>query len=210
MTIADQPALTVPRKLSLSSAQGPLGTPRDTNLPSPRTRGSLTPSFDGILNSGETWTSRRRASESGTRLNSGTPLRSDGDGESQSASRLKIDEEGEEYHRHSGPNPDPPIQDASSQKSAHPPGDSPQGVEPSVDNNVTSSSPNGSEGPTSAFQSATQPVSADAVPVQLSENSAPVTTASPTVTNPSSIEWSYLDPQGQVQGTTQTPRPPRA
>jgi PERQ amino acid-rich with GYF domain-containing protein len=210
-TIVDQPALTVPRKHSLSSTQGSLGAPRDASLPSARTRGSLTPGFDGILNSGETWTSRRRASESGTRLNSGIPLRGDGDGEPQSASRLKIDEEEEEHHRHSGSTPDPVGQDASSQNLGHPPGDSPQGVEPSINNDVPLSSVNGNESPTScAFHSATQPVPADVVTVQSSPNSAPMTTAPLPVANPASIEWSYLDPQGQVQGMTQTSRPPGA
>ena len=41
----DQPAQTMPRKLSLSSSQGPLGSPRDSGLPSPRTRGPLAPGF---------------------------------------------------------------------------------------------------------------------------------------------------------------------
>jgi PERQ amino acid-rich with GYF domain-containing protein len=174
-------------------------------LPSARTRGSLTPGFDGILNSGETWTSRKRASESGTRLNSTTPLRGDGDGdgEPQSASRLKIDEEEEEHRHHTQPTLDRTGQDVSSQNLGYTTGDSPQGVEASIDND-TSSFVNGSEGLTSsAFHSAMQPAPADVVSVQSSANSAPVATAPQPVTNPASIEWSYLDPQGQVQGTIQ-------
>jgi PERQ amino acid-rich with GYF domain-containing protein len=200
----DQPALTAPRKHSLSSTQGSLGVLREAGLPSARTRGSLTPGFDGILNSGETWTSRRRASESGTKLNSNTPLR--GDGELQPASRLKIDEEEEKNRCRSGTTPDPTEQDASSQSLGHSPSDSPPGAEPSIDNDVTttSASVNGSEGP--PIHNATQSVSADA-PVRSSASPATVPTALQPVTNPVGVEWSYLDPQGQVQGTQASPLP---
>jgi PERQ amino acid-rich with GYF domain-containing protein len=190
----------------LSSTQGSLGVLREAGLPSARTRGSLTPGFDGILNSGETWTSRRRASESGTKLNSNTPLRGDGDGELQPASRLKIDEEEEKNRCHSGTTPDPTEQDASSQSLGHSPSDSPPGAEPSIDNDVstTSASVDGSEGPT--IHNATQSVSADA-PVRSSASPVTVPTALQPVTNPVGVEWSYLDPQGQVQGTQASPLP---
>lgn len=203
--IIDQPALTIPRKLSLSSTQGPLGSPRDSSLPSPRTRGPLTPGFDGILNSGETWVSRRRASESGTRFNSGTASRADGDDEPQSASRLKIDEEEEEQHHHSESihTPDPLGQNASSQHLNSLPGNPPKGPELSVIDNATSSSMNGTAGPTSSTpHSATLPVPTDGA--QSSTNSTPVTAVSQPVTDPANVEWSYLDPQGHVQGATQT------
>jgi PERQ amino acid-rich with GYF domain-containing protein len=54
-----------PRKLSISSVNGPLASPRDGGLPSPRTRGGLTPGgFDGVLaGGGDTWQSRRRTSD---------------------------------------------------------------------------------------------------------------------------------------------------
>jgi len=201
MIIIDQPALTIPRKLSLSSTQGPLGSPRDTSLPSPRTRGPLNPGFDGILNSGETWVSRRRASESGTRLNSGATTRAEGDDELQSASRLKIDEEEEEHHRHSESidPPDPLGQSASSQDSSLPTGDSLQEPEQSGIHNAVSSPVNGTEGPTSStLHTALHPAAADDQP---STNTVPATSASQPATNPASIEWSYLDPQGLVQGT---------
>ncbi|KAL0576818.1 kinesin-like protein, partial [Marasmius crinis-equi] len=57
----DQAPTLAPRKLSLSGQQ-PLGSPRDVGLPSPRRLGH-TPSFDGVLNGGESWVARRRASE---------------------------------------------------------------------------------------------------------------------------------------------------
>ncbi|KAI9460165.1 hypothetical protein BJY52DRAFT_1186046 [Lactarius psammicola] len=203
----DQPALTIPRKLSLSSTQGPLGSPRDGSLPSPRTRGPVTPSFDGILNSGETWVSRRRASESGTRLNSGA-TRGDGDTEPQSGNRLKIDEVEEEQQRQSGPRPDSTGKNAfqNSDHSPDPsPGDSPQGATIPINDSATSSPMNGPEGSTT-FHGVTQPpaqVLVDGLPAQSSANPAPVTAASQHAANPAGVEWSYLDPQGQVQGPFQ-------
>jgi PERQ amino acid-rich with GYF domain-containing protein len=200
----DQPAQTTPRKLSLSSPQGPLGSPRDSGLPSPRTRGPLTPGFDGILNSGETWVSRRRTSESGTRLSSGIGPRADDDDELQSTSRLKIDEQEEEHHRQPESNdaPDPRDETVSSQNSGVPPMNA-QGPEQPVVDNTVSPSINGTERPASpTFHSPTHPVPTENVPAQ---PLTPVTAASQPVTNPATVEWSYLDPQGQVQGNYSPP-----
>lgn len=38
-------------------------SPRDVGLPSPRNRVGHTPSFDGVLNGGDSWVARRRASD---------------------------------------------------------------------------------------------------------------------------------------------------
>lgn len=196
----DQPAQTTPRKLSLSSPQGPLGSPRDSGLPSPRTRGPLAPGFDGILNSGETRVSRRRTSESGTRLSSGIGLRADDDDELQSTSRLKIDEREEEQHCQPESNDalNPRDEAVSSQSQSVPPMNS-QAPEQSA----VSPSMNGTERPASpAFHSPTHPVPTESVSAQ---PLTPVTTASQPVPNPATVEWSYLDPQGQVQGNTFPP-----
>ena len=203
----DQPPQTTPRKLSLSSPQGPLGSPRDSGLPSPRTRGPLAPGFDGILNSGETRVSRRRTSESGTRLSSGIGLRADDDDELQSTSRLTIDEQEEEQHRQPGSNDAPDLRDetVSSQNPGVPPMNS-QGPEQSVVDNPVSPSMNGTERPASTtFHSPTHPIPAESVPAQPLTNSTAVTAASQPVTNPATVEWSYLDPQGQVQGNPFSP-----
>ncbi|KAH9994407.1 hypothetical protein BJV77DRAFT_994542 [Russula vinacea] len=166
--------------------QGPHGSPRDSGLPSPRTRGPLAPGFDGILNSGETWVSRRRASESGTRLSSGVHPRVDDDDELQSASRLRIDEQEEDQHRHSESIDTP----------------DPLGENPSVVDN--SPSMNGTERPSSpTFHNPTHSVPTESIPVQPLTNPTPVTATSQTVTNPATIEWTYLDPQGSVQGPFQ-------
>jgi PERQ amino acid-rich with GYF domain-containing protein len=201
-SILDQPAQTMPRKLSLSSPQGPLGSPRDSGLPSPRTRGPLAPGFDGILNSGETWVSRRRTSESGTRLSSGIGPRVDDDDELQSTSRLKIDEQEEEQYRQpeSIDTPNPLGDNVSSLKLSAPSGIS-QGAEQSVVDNTASPSMNGTERPASpTFNSPTHPVPSESVPAQPLTNSTPMTAAPQPVTDPTTVEWSYLDPQGQVQG----------
>ena len=203
--VIDQPAQTVPRKLSLSSPQGTLGSPRDSGLPSPRTRGPLAPGFDGILNSGETWVSRRRASESGTRLGSGIAPRAEDDDELQSASRLKIDEQEEEQHRHpeSNDTPDPLV---SSQNSSAPSRNSQVPEQFSVDNSAPPSM-NGTERPTSpTFHSPTHSVPAESIPVQPLTNSTTAAVASQPATNPATVEWTYLDPQGHVQGKTQPPQ----
>ncbi len=202
MSTLDQPAQTMPRKLSLSSSQGPLGSPRDSGLPSPRTRGPLAPGFDGILNSGETWISRRRASESGARLSSGIGPRADDDDELQSTCRLKIDEQEEEQHRQpeSIDTPDSLGEAVSSQNLSAPPRNS-QGPEQSVVDNSDSPSMNGTERPASpTSRNPTHPVPAESVPVRTLTNSTAVIAASQPVTNPATVEWSYLDPQGQVQG----------
>lgn len=194
--------MSIPRKLSLSSTQGPLGSPRDGSLPSPRTRGPVAPSFDGILNSGETWVSRRRASESGTRLNSGA-TRGDGDTEPQSGNRLKIDEVEEEQQRHSESRPDSTDKNPP-QNSGSSPGDSPQGTTMPVNDGANSSPMNDPDGSTT-FHGVTRPpaqVPMDSLPAHSLANPVPVTAASQHVSNPASVEWSYLDPQGQVQGTT--------
>ncbi|KIL70552.1 hypothetical protein M378DRAFT_155483 [Amanita muscaria Koide BX008] len=54
----------LPRKQSFSGSQNPVVVARDVGLPSPRSRVGLTSNFDGVLNTGgESWGARRRASE---------------------------------------------------------------------------------------------------------------------------------------------------
>ncbi|KAL1749161.1 hypothetical protein HDZ31DRAFT_28466 [Schizophyllum fasciatum] len=52
---------TTPRKLSLTGTQAPMLSPRDPSLQSPRTRMPYSPNFDGVLNGGGSWLSRRRS-----------------------------------------------------------------------------------------------------------------------------------------------------
>ncbi|KIM47935.1 hypothetical protein M413DRAFT_439631 [Hebeloma cylindrosporum] len=53
--------LGIPRKPSLSSLQAPAMSPREA---SPRTKVGYTPSFDGVLNNGDSWIARRRTEAS--------------------------------------------------------------------------------------------------------------------------------------------------
>ncbi|KAF8634404.1 hypothetical protein AX15_000856 [Amanita polypyramis BW_CC] len=62
---ADSPtsATPLPRKQSFSGLQNAGISPRDVGLPSPRNRVGLTSNFDGILSSSDSWSVRRRTSE---------------------------------------------------------------------------------------------------------------------------------------------------
>jgi hypothetical protein len=133
--------------------------------------------------------------------------RADDDDELQSTSRLKIDEQEEDQHRQAESNdaPDPRDETVSSQNSGVPPINS-RGPEQSVVDNTVSPSLNGTERPASpTFHSPSHPVPTESVPAQPLTNSTPVTTASQPVTNAATVEWSYLDPQGQVQGNSFPP-----
>ncbi|KAJ7071433.1 hypothetical protein C8F01DRAFT_1014546 [Mycena amicta] len=120
-----------PRRLSLSNTQAPLSPA----LPSPRTRFGHTPTFDGVLNGGESWVARRRLSEAKAANASRDP-------ETHTTDTTDIREEDE----------DPPKQ-TSPAKEPTPPVQKPE--------------PNGTEVP----------------PEDLA-----------------AVQWSYLDPQGQLQG----------
>ncbi|KAI6158741.1 hypothetical protein EDD17DRAFT_1619517 [Pisolithus thermaeus] len=185
----DQPAL-MPRKLSLSTAQGSsLASPREA-LSSPRNRmGTFGSGFDGVLNSGDSW-SRRRPSATlvGT---AGTPVRP---------------EEKDVEPRHSN----------IKEEEVHVPLDVGEDDASRTDQQLSPARPDGSQAvsaddgqpPTSVLDSVVQDV-ADmnlGEPSNLDVNlrittvtSAPVT-GPPGLPDPASVEWSYLDPQGQVQG----------
>ncbi|KAK7694174.1 hypothetical protein QCA50_001354 [Cerrena zonata] len=154
----DQPPLTLPRKPSFSSMSGPLASPRDAPLPSPRVR--VGSGFDGVLDG--SWTSKRRAAEGLAKSSSRTDLKDD----------QGIKEE-EEEATHLGD-----------------PGNSatPENGTLEQQNGSSLLNDEGNLGSTS-----------QSVPPQ--ESSIPPTVP-PGIANPdpASVEWSYLDPQGQIQG----------
>ncbi|KAJ7139677.1 hypothetical protein C8R44DRAFT_309565 [Mycena epipterygia] len=160
---SDQLSPSVPRKLSLSSAQAPL-SPRDAALPSPRTRIGHTPTFDGVLNGGESWVARRRASEAKSVGSARDPDHHEGRGP-------EIREEDEDASLDSGSN------------AIHP--EIPQTASPSHDppkaGEEASYSPHVQNG--SDLVGTTAP------------NGPP-----PGIRDLASVQWSYLDPQGQLQG----------
>ncbi|KAG2350609.1 hypothetical protein BDR05DRAFT_954714 [Suillus weaverae] len=189
----DQPPLTLPRKLSVSNTQG--GSPRDGALPSPRTRiGGFASGFDGVLNGGDSWMARRRASESVLKAG-GTSTGTRPESREEDAKGHNIKEVEEEHS----------VQNTALQPS--PSGTSQLSPIPSsVPPDTTSNSP-----------SQRSALSADSVAHRMTgmsldenertnENFHPnpvadsLTTGPPPGLDPASIEWSYLDPQGHVQG----------
>ncbi|KAJ7655269.1 hypothetical protein DFH06DRAFT_496661 [Mycena polygramma] len=165
---ADQLSAPLPRKLSLSSTQTPL-SPRDAALPSPRTRLGHTPTFDGVLNGGESWVSRRRASEAKAVGNASRDAEARGP---------EIREEDEDPNPNSGGKSVPhEIPQATASPSPDPPPPAPQ---PKTGDRV-SQSPQVQNG---------SGLGGSVVP-----NGPP-----PGILDLASVQWSYLDPQGQLQG----------
>jgi PERQ amino acid-rich with GYF domain-containing protein len=160
----DQLTAAPPRKLSLSSTQAPL-SPRDAALPSPRTRFGHTPTFDGVLNGGESWVARRRASEA-------KAVARDTDHHEGRGSEIR--EEDEDANPDSGSNA---IPQEIPQATASPSHDPPASTQPKTGDG----SPHVQNGSDSV---------GSAVP-----NGPP-----PGIRDLASVQWSYLDPQGQLQG----------
>lgn len=179
----DHASLTVSRKLSLSSPTAPLVSPRDGALPSPRTR--LGSGFDGVLS--DSWTARRRASEAKTRAEREGP-------EGKHDAKGPDIQEGQE-----GKDGLNPLQIGNPRPSPEAPLNIPSGS-PSV---VTDSKvPDG----TSIIEGTNSSISNLSLGNLQPNTPSGVGTSTPVVTNPAgptdlaAIEWSYLDPQGEMQG----------
>ena len=156
--VLDQPPLTLPRKPSLSSMQGPLASPRDAPLPSPRVR--VGSGFDGVLDG--SWTAKRRAAEGLAKSGNRT--------DSKDVQDKGIKEEEEETQPTVDPGANPPKENS-----------------------------NGAQQSNGSMQlNEEDTLTSQGVPSQDSAPSVPPGIANP---DPASIEWSYLDPQGQIQGT---------
>ncbi|KIK70410.1 hypothetical protein GYMLUDRAFT_32416 [Collybiopsis luxurians FD-317 M1] len=173
---SDQPSLT-PRKLSLTG-QPPLLSPREAGMPSPRGRLGHTPGFDGVLNGGDSWVARRRASEGIVTKASANPARDPG----EDPKEVEIREEDEENNPDSQSKPEPQ------------PG--PNDKENSIVSGLVLERPDN-------IESTIAQMAIDA-PGQSATNSPASTSASigppPPGIDLANVEWSYLDPQGQVQG----------
>lgn len=168
-------------------------SPRDA-LPSPRNRiGAFGSGFDGVLNSGDSW-SRKRPPAGMTVAGSGMIAR--GEGKEEDARRSEIKEEESTGHHspntHSG-DPAAVVDRSSSPGPYVPPSDA------TLAGQVSSSD----------LDSVDQSVASVSLEAQNQPNSNPRVLATinplpsgppPGLTDPASIEWSYLDPQGQVQG----------
>ncbi|KAG7450136.1 uncharacterized protein BT62DRAFT_961749 [Guyanagaster necrorhizus] len=179
-SIGDQ--ISIPRKLSLSSMQSPM-SPRDTGLPSPRPS-RMGAGFDGVLNGGDSWVARRRASEGLAKSGGGTTR--DPGGEYQPdgrSSEIKEEDESPSQAMDSDPHPD--------------------GLHPHSAGDETTAAAGTSRSPT-------QNLDASVTQMSLGNDNGHSSSASPAnssagypppgLTDVSNVEWSYLDPQGQIQG----------
>ncbi|KAI0761683.1 hypothetical protein BD413DRAFT_238921 [Trametes elegans] len=168
----DPAPLTIPRKLSLSNMQGSLLSPRDGALPSPRVR--HTPGFDGVLS--ETWSARRRNADlakTGTAQNKDDK---DGDGDTKGPD-IKEQEE-EALH-------------AQAQ------------IPKTGANGGGTNAASGSTNTTTATESLNGQLSNLTINGQTDNQPAPAGNPNdppPGLVDLASVEWSYLDPQGNVQG----------
>ncbi|KAF8446148.1 hypothetical protein L210DRAFT_840512 [Boletus edulis BED1] len=187
----DQSPLHLPRKLSLSNIQGgTLASPRDA-LPSPRNRiGAFSSGFDGVLNSGDSW-SRKRPSAGVAGLGGGILARGEGKEEDARYSEIKEEEESTTHHSTD-------VHDGDPAAIMNPPSSGPN-VPPSNPTPVgpLSSSDVGQGMAGMSLETLHQPNPN----TRVSSTTNPLPSGPPPgLTDPASIEWSYLDPQGQVQG----------
>ncbi|EGO02779.1 hypothetical protein SERLA73DRAFT_119817 [Serpula lacrymans var. lacrymans S7.3] len=192
----DQPPMTLPRKLSLSTTQGPLASPRDGGaLPSPRNRiGAFASGFDGVLSGGDSWVARRRASEG--------MLKSAGAPPAARAEHGESDNKGPEIKEEEEENPPAPPKNArneaksGAQQSSSPPAplsahipSNPIISETYLESGVANMSLNNNNNVQAGQQIAS------GMTTSISPAGPP-----PGLPDVSTVEWSYLDPQGQVQG----------
>ncbi|KAF8167830.1 hypothetical protein B0H34DRAFT_683221 [Crassisporium funariophilum] len=178
----DPAMLVIPRKPSLSTLQTVALSPRDAPA---RTRVGYTPSFDGVLNSGESWVARRRASEASMKLGnaSGRDVidnlqHTQGSGileekEGKNGSNLQLDHEGEGSYFPSSPN-------VVNERSRH---HTPMGVA-SDKLNMANNHPHINKLPSSTVYGQERVEAGP--PAGLVDLNA--------------VEWSYKDPTGQIQG----------
>ncbi len=155
--------------------QGPLASPRDGALPSPRVR----PGFDGVLS--ETWSARRRNAELAKASNGLTKAEKDGDGDGKGT---YIQEQEEEALHGS----------ERMQKD----GDSGGGA--SSELNTASNGGNTTSDTSNQLNGQLDKLSINGLGNTQPQGTANTIQPPPGLGDLSSIEWSYLDPQGNVQG----------
>jgi PERQ amino acid-rich with GYF domain-containing protein len=175
LSVLDTMPPTLPRKLSLTAAQG---LPRDGGLPSPRTRAGFTPGFDGILSAPkeESWMAKRRAEQGITKPANGSWRA----GDPSDAKGLGIKEEAEEGSA-------PQEQASNGQLHAE--------LEPYANGS-------GLQGDSAPDPDAT-PMQAPVQGLAVQPGSDPDVTPVPAPIRSQdlkSVEWSYIDPQGNIQG----------
>ncbi|KAG6857612.1 hypothetical protein H0H87_010180 [Tephrocybe sp. NHM501043] len=175
----DQPSLAIPRKQSLSSLQP--ASPRDA-APSPRRGSALnTPGFDGILGGGDSWVARRRASEASLKAGGGTSREAGVDQQpDRKASNIREEEEeaSHEPKEDQRPSGEPHDPDHSTAPQANPSLVNGQDVVAEMDHLSLNGGGTDAQGPINGISNASPAAVVD------------LTT----------VEWSYKDPSGQIQG----------
>lgn len=190
MCLLDQPPLTLPRKLSQSSIHAPLLSPREA-LPSPRTRVPGTAGIDGVLS--DSWSIRRRTSEgllkAGGRV--GDP------NENQDNPQATGIKEEEDEHMGTGQGDGEAANGDEHGPQNEPPPESPLAGTGEAQANADSVSAG-----VGKLSLNTQGVEMNArnIVSQIPVENTPAVPP-PGIVDLSTVEWSYLDPQGQVQGT---------
>jgi PERQ amino acid-rich with GYF domain-containing protein len=185
--------LAIPRRQSLSSGQGPLPSPRDTALASPRTRIGFGPSFDGVLGGGDSWIARRKAAEGLSKSTSGSRGDPVSEGDSK-ATEIKEEEESSDIAITARSEEKP----ESDQQSAPQQSESSSTVnEISEERAFQTANMNISGIPSESDGQDIPDVSPGEAASALALDSTPST---PSQSDLANVEWSYLDPQGNVQG----------
>jgi PERQ amino acid-rich with GYF domain-containing protein len=160
---------------------------RDAAIPAPRNRVGFTPNFDGVLNSGDSWVARRRASESSLKAGVGTS-RDQGDQLDNKASEIQEEEE-----------------DGGQQHQSQEHGEEKSGVSQQHATSITGPSQSSNnvsllDGQTVATDMARLSIGAnDSTVKNITSNGPP-----PSIPDLASVEWSYKDPSGQIQGIYQS------
>jgi PERQ amino acid-rich with GYF domain-containing protein len=190
----DQPSVTIPRRSSLSSGPVSMTSPRDSGQPSPRIRGPFTPGFDGVLNGGDSWAGRRRLAE-GLQKSGGKEDAGGGDGQ-QLGRDFEIKEEEEETETETDLDQGHAVPDGSeSDNPPAAPAPEPSRSPPSTD---ASNLPSGVQVVDEGIRSLSLTVE--------TPTGTPGTTGISLSQDLADVEWSYLDPQGKLQGKSGTMR----
>lgn len=189
-TVDQQPlGLGLPRKLSLSSIQGgSLASPRDAALPSPRTRIGGTPGFEGVL--GESWSSRRRGDSLSKPGAEATPRR---EREPNDSGRDLKGPDIKEKDENTVPKAEQNGSTGADARAVLP--DTPA-------TNGGSNTAQSVHGASNGVASLNLGTSSDSTGV---EGNGELPSKPPGLTDLANIEWSYLDPQGNIQGKSSLP-----
>lgn len=181
----EPPASNISRKQSLSALQTHAASPRNVALPSPRSRAGFMPNFDGVLNNGDSWTSRRRASEASLKSGAATYRDSGGDWEHDDKNAGIREEKEEEVGADAERRTRPPL--VTSLAAEHTQSESRSDLYPSSD--AFDSESRGHTQSHHGYANPLDPLGATGIHNSFSD-----------VRDLAGVEWSYKDPTGQVQG----------